>query len=114
MALCLLLAVLFLYNPFFTVQNVSDAPHVRHPHSYRATVASSELRRATMDPAQALIPAGGILVAAQFIDAPVAVPTPIFTYVPQPDFVANPHQVIREDVCFRPPPAVEFVSDPSK
>jgi hypothetical protein len=105
-ALCLLLAVLFLYNPFFTVQNVSDVPHVRHPHSYRATVASSELRRCTINPVQPLIPAARVLVAAQFIDAPVVVTPPIFTSVPQPDFVAPPQQVVLEDICFRPPPAV--------
>jgi hypothetical protein len=105
-ALCLLLAVLFLYNPFFTVQNVSDVPHVRHPHSYRATVASSELRRSTIDPVQPLIPATGVLLAAQLIAAPVAVPTHIFTRAPQPDFVAHPQQVILEEICFRPPPAV--------
>jgi hypothetical protein len=105
-ALCLLLAVLFLYNPFFTVQNVSDVPHFRHPHSYRATVASSELRRSTIDPVQPLIPATGVLVAAPFIAARAAVPTPIFTRVPQPDFVAPSQQVILEEICFRPPPAV--------
>jgi hypothetical protein len=105
-ALCLLLAILFLYNPFFTIQDVSDVPHVRHPHSYRATVASSELRRCTINPVQPLIPATGVLVAAQFIDAPVVVTPLTFTPVPQPDFVAPPQRVVLEDICSRPPPAV--------
>ena len=105
-ALCLLLTVLFLYNPFFTVQNVSDVPHVRHPHSYRATVASSELRRCTVNPIQPLISATGVLVAAQFIDAPATISTPIFTRVPQPDFLPTPQQVVLEEICFRPPPSV--------
>jgi hypothetical protein len=40
---CLLLSVLFLYNPFLAMQGSSGALSVGHRPSYRATVASSEL-----------------------------------------------------------------------
>jgi hypothetical protein len=42
--LCLLLAIFFLYNPFFTICVASGpAAVVHHPVSYRSTIASSEL-----------------------------------------------------------------------
>ena len=41
--LCLLLALLFLYNPFLVAGKSTCELSVAHPPSYRATVASSEL-----------------------------------------------------------------------
>jgi hypothetical protein len=106
-ALCLLLAVLFLYNPFFTVHDVSGVLQVRHPLSYRATVASSELRRSTIDPAKPLIPATGVLAAQTFLAAPPPPQrAPAFPIYLQDDFVAGPQQVVFESIRFRPPPAV--------
>jgi hypothetical protein len=52
-----LLAVLSLYNPFLTVSGTCDVLHVHHPPSFRATIASSELRRCTLDEDKILIPA---------------------------------------------------------
>lgn len=42
--LCLLLAALFLYNPFLTATPWPAGLNIRHSASYRATVASSELQ----------------------------------------------------------------------
>jgi hypothetical protein len=42
---CLLLSLLFLYNPYLAVQGASGALSVGHRPSYRATVAASELLR---------------------------------------------------------------------
>jgi hypothetical protein len=50
--LCLVLVILFLYNPFFTIYGSSGVPAVRHPLSYRGTVASSELRRSVVKQVQ--------------------------------------------------------------
>jgi hypothetical protein len=43
--MCLLLSLLFLYNPYLAVQGPSGALSVGHRPSYRATVAASELSR---------------------------------------------------------------------
>lgn len=43
--ICLLLSLLFLYNPFLAAQGFSGALSVGHRPSYRATVAASELLR---------------------------------------------------------------------
>jgi hypothetical protein len=48
-AICLLLGIFFLYNPFFTIC-VASGPSivVHHPVSYRSTIASSELGCSTV------------------------------------------------------------------
>jgi hypothetical protein len=43
--MCLLLSLLFLYNPFLATQGSSGSLAVGHRPSYRATVACSELSR---------------------------------------------------------------------
>jgi hypothetical protein len=43
--MCLLLSLLFLYNPYLAVQGPSGALSVGHRPSYRATVAASELSK---------------------------------------------------------------------
>ena len=42
---CLLLAFLFLYNPYLIAQGSGDELSLRHPASHRATVGSSELEK---------------------------------------------------------------------
>jgi hypothetical protein len=101
--MCLLLAVLFLYNPFFTIDGASNIPNVRHPLSYRATVASSELRRGTINPVKSLIPTLKVLVTRERMQAatvyPVALARPH-------DFFRSVPQVICSSLWFRPPPAL--------
>jgi hypothetical protein len=108
--LCLLLGVLFLYNPFFTVHDTSGNLQVRHPLSYRATVASSELRRCTFDPAKPLIPTSGVLEARTFgVSVPPATIGPVSSSERQRrvDFApAVPLQVVLEGLWFRPPPVL--------
>ena len=43
--MCFLLSLLLLYNPFLVTTESSGALSLRHPPSYRATVASSELQK---------------------------------------------------------------------
>ncbi len=99
--------MLLLYNPFFTVHNVSGDLQVRHPLSYRATVASSELRRCTIDPAKALIPPIGMLDWAFSMADPPTTAIPDFSHRQQlrDEFTSVTPQVVLEGLWFRPPPA---------
>jgi hypothetical protein len=54
---CFLLAILFLYNPFSVIAGPGHGLHVRHPVSFRATVASSELGHYTAETAKTLLQA---------------------------------------------------------
>lgn len=49
LVLCLVLATLFLYNPFFAVHGCSQSLKVEHRLSYRGTVASSEFDCGTIE-----------------------------------------------------------------
>jgi hypothetical protein len=55
---CVLLAGLFLYNPFLAASRASNSLTVCHPASYRATVGCSELEQFTPpnDTAAAFLP----------------------------------------------------------
>ena len=105
-ALCILLAVLSLYNPFLTVLNISDVLHVRHPLSYRATVANSELERCTIDPVTPLIPAIEVLNAWEQTHCSALSVYSIFPTRQHDDFTVAVEQVVLESIWFRPPPAV--------
>jgi hypothetical protein len=100
-ALCLILVALFLYNPFLTIYGASPVANIQHPLSYRATIASSELRRCTVEPAEPLVAALETAVAfelTQSVAAEEAAPAP-----PRDLFHAVP-QVICNNLWFRPPP----------
>jgi hypothetical protein len=107
-AVCLLLGLLFLYNPFFTVHEVPGNIQVCHPPSYRATVASSELRRCTLDSAEPLIPAIGALTILPLEVIPPASVVPTFVSAAQPedDVSPFPQEIVVAGLCFRPPPVL--------
>jgi len=102
-AVCLLLAVLFLYNPFFTIYGSSGVRSVDHPLSFRGTVASSELRRSLVTQVQPKIDA--------LDEAPLdALMRPGACC---PNLVALPDEPLRstqeaflESLWFRPPPVL--------
>jgi hypothetical protein len=100
-ALCLTLVALFLYNPFLTIYGASPVVNIQHPLSYRATIASSELRRCTVEPAKPLVPALQAAAAFELTqsaatdEAPPVLPRDLFRAVPQ---------VICGSLWFRPPP----------
>jgi hypothetical protein len=101
-AVCLVLVALLLYNPFFTILSSSQDLSVRHPLSYRATVAGSELRRCTIEPADPLIPE---LTAAILHASILSTPTHEVGFV-QPSGVAGLlSQASCDSVWFRPPPS---------
>jgi hypothetical protein len=102
-ALCLILVALFLYNPFLTIYGASPIVNIQHPLSYRATIASSELRRCTVEPAKPLVPA--LEVAVAFELAQSAANDEVAPVLPRDLFRALP-QVICNSLWVRPPPVV--------
>jgi hypothetical protein len=99
---CLALIALLLYNPFLTILSSSHEVSVQHPLSYRATVASSELRRCTTESAKPLLPelAAVLFCAAIFLRAGDEI-----VVVHAPDAVALVSLAACDSVWFRPPPS---------
>jgi hypothetical protein len=101
MSVCVVLAVLFLYNPFFTIYGSSGVSAVRHPVSFRGTVASSELRRSVLKQAQPKID----VLEEAILDA-VGLPEvfgPNSAAVTDEPFRSTQEAVL-ESLWFRPPP----------
>ena len=99
--ICLALIALLLYNPFLTIVSSPQDVSVRHPLSYRATVASSELRRCTLEPATPLLPE---LAAAIFCAVFVLNAWDDAGVVRPGDAVALASLAACDSVWFRPPP----------
>jgi hypothetical protein len=102
-ALCVILVALFLYNPFLTIYGASPIVNIQHPLSYRATIASSELRRCTVEPAKPLVPALEAAVAFESEQSPAT--DEVTPVLPRDLFRALP-QVICNSLWFRPPPVL--------
>jgi len=101
-AVCLVLVALLLYNPFFTILSSSQDLSVKHPLSYRATVAGSELRRCTMEPGDPLVPE---LTAAILHAAILLAPTYQVAFVQPSDTAGLLSQASCDNIWFRPPPS---------
>jgi hypothetical protein len=103
-AVCLLLAIVSLYNPFLTISGACDVLHVHHPLSFRATIASCELGRCTLDEGKPLIAAPEAL---ETTDATPAVPqtATLFPTRQDQDVVIPLQQVTVGGLWFRPPPS---------
>jgi hypothetical protein len=98
---CLVLAVLFLYNPFFTIYGSSGVSAVRHPVSFRGTVASSELRRSVLKPVQPKVDA----LDKASLDAVTPPDASCPSSVAFPDEPSRSTQeAVLESLWFRPPP----------
>jgi hypothetical protein len=101
---CLLLAGLFLYNPFLAVGRSSGKTAVGHPASYRGTIASSELEQFTPPNrgVAALLPdADAAQVLIRYLDANNSTP-PHYVELD----VATPQTGFSSSLWFRPPPTV--------
>jgi hypothetical protein len=98
---CLVLALLFLYNPFFTIYGSSGVSAVRHPVSFRGTVASSELRRSLLKQVQLKIDAldEAILEAVR----PPEASCPHSVALPD-EPLRSTQEAVLESLWFRPPP----------
>ena len=104
--LCLLIAVLCVYNPFFTIYGNSGNLHVCHPLSYRGTVASSELRRCTLELAVPLISIAEGQRARGWRQNATLTENSIFPTWRHDDFVPGFRQVVLDGLWFRPPPTL--------
>jgi hypothetical protein len=101
-AICLLLIAFLLYNPFFTILSTSHDLSVKHPLSYRATVAGSELRRCTIDTTDPLIPE---LSAAILHAATLLTPTHQVAFLQPSDTAGLLSLSLCDSIWFRPPPS---------
>ena len=103
-AVCFLLAGLFLYNPFLNNHRENGNLTICHPTSHRATVGSSELEQfAQQDGVVAPLP--DLDVVQVFIDLSAA--TPSATWQTANRVVSAPPQTgFSSSLWFRPPPAV--------
>jgi hypothetical protein len=101
--LCLLLAVLFLYSPFFTIYGSSHSLKVQQLPSYRGTVASSELRRFTVAPLQLLLGSTDRAIVVRIL-----CPAMVSSFGPPPEFAQVPfqQQALLSNFWFRPPPVL--------
>lgn len=102
-AICLVLAILFMYNPFLSTALSAGTLTVCHPASHRATVGASELESFGKPN-----PTAQILHVADFtrdFTAPLTVSrTP--QYTPQAEVIAKPQAGFFVSLWFRPPPTV--------
>ena len=101
--MCLVLAVQFFYNPFFTIYGSSGVSSVRHPLGFRGTVASSELRRSVVKPVQPKIDA----TEEAIFDA-VMLPETAHrdSAAGARELPRSVQQAVLESLWFRPPPVL--------
>jgi hypothetical protein len=103
---CVLLAGLFLYNPFLAASRASNNLTVCHPASHRATVGCSELERFTPpnDTAAAFLPK---ITDTQELLPRLAAPNSTQRQsLELEEIVATPQTGFSSSLWFRPPPAV--------
>ena len=99
---CLLLAILLLYNPFLVALGSAAGLNVHHPASYRATVASSELQRFAPAAGQDLFGFADSAPTQFFHLLPVLSELNILPGSPQINTV---QRFLCAGLWFRPPPA---------
>ena len=104
-AVCFLVAGLFLYNPFLISYRESGDLTVCHPASHRATVGSSELEQFPHRDGGIVAPLPDLDVVQLAIDLSVALSaTPQYSVDHEAD--ASPQTGFSSSLWFRPPPAV--------
>jgi hypothetical protein len=101
--LCLLLAVLFLYNPFFTIYGSPSGLNVRHPLSMRGTLASSELRRSLVKEVK---PKVETPQEADLGVVELSIASEIGTLIHEEESLVPKQEILSASLWFRPPPAV--------
>jgi len=105
LTLCVLLAGLFLYNPFLCALKTSGSSlTVCHPASYRSTVASSELEPLAAPIAGAAAPSLDVAAMEQLISRLADHQTAAKYSVAQ-ETVVSPQTGFCSSLWFRPPPA---------
>jgi hypothetical protein len=102
-ALCLLLAVLFLYNPFFNIYGWPSGLNFRHPLSVRGTLASSELRHSLVKEVKPKIETSQVADLGVF---EFSVAFEICALVPQVQSFVPKQEILSSSLCSRPPPVL--------
>jgi hypothetical protein len=102
-ALCLFLAVLFVYNPFFTIYGSPSGLSFRHPLSVRGTLASSELRRSLVKDVKPKVdtPQEADLGNLEFFVA-----SEIGSFIPEEESLVPKQEILSASLWFRPPPVL--------
>jgi hypothetical protein len=100
--LCVLLAGLFLYNPFFAVSASAGGLNVRHPASHRAAVGSSELQHFTAVDGQDMFAVADADAAEAFAQAVLT----LQAVAPSFDDAHVSQQFLCASLWFRPPPTL--------
>jgi hypothetical protein len=104
--ICVLLAGLFLYNPFLSAARSSDALTVCHPASHRATVGASELEQFTPSGDTAMASLPDTKDARELLPRPAAADCPQSRYAEFAELAVTPHPGFSSSLWFRPPPTV--------
>jgi hypothetical protein len=103
--MCVLLAGLFLYNPFLAASAGSAGLTVCHPASYRATVAASELEQFAQPNASAAALLPNVADLQVLIPRLAVIQCTARHYVEE-EVVVTPQTGFSSSLWFRPPPAV--------
>jgi hypothetical protein len=100
---CLLLSLLFLYNPFLAIQGSSGELAVGHRPSYRATVASSELLKSENPGSREAV----AILAGDLSEEFVLLQPQLQSFSRHRDTegLHSVDQFLAGDLWFRPPPA---------
>jgi len=100
--LCLLLAALFLYNPFLATPNCFGELNLRHPARNRATVGASELQQFKVgdEGSKIKVPVSAAAESPHALPGPAESAPSLFL-----QRVSPPQQFLSASLWFRPPPA---------
>ena len=101
--LCLLLAVLFIYNPFFTIYGTPAGLSLRHSLSVRGTLASSELQRSLVKEVKPEIETPH---DADLGDLEFPIVSDTGTFIPEVESLAPTQDTFSSSLWFRPPPVL--------
>jgi hypothetical protein len=100
---CLLLVLLFLYNPYLSATGSAGGLSVKHPASHRATVGSSELEKYSSPSS----PNAHLFVAVFFAKVVSSLSsTDSQSFLTQGSALFPSHQFLCASLWFRPPPAL--------
>jgi hypothetical protein len=99
---CVVLALLFLYNPFVSTPAMGSGLDVRHPASHRATVGSSELQHFSPTSKVAVVAVPEIDTGEFTLEAPVVFAV---SFPPFQNELLPSQPIPSASQWFRPPPA---------
>jgi hypothetical protein len=100
-AMCLVLIVLLVHNPYLMAPAMAGGVNLSHPPSYRATIAASELQHFTPPGSQSVFPA---LAGPASKDLEPLPADGRHTQIHRSQVASPPQQFWCAGLWFRPPP----------